>query len=107
MALIAQFDKFAVVATRHTSFVPSDSKDGKPMVYDYLTGIDCVSGACFSDVAISDDSPVRFEQVQDNTVYDCVFNFSVIKGEKNAQRLQSVKLVQRCGQLEIKLDKKA
>ena len=106
MSLVAQFDKFAVVAKRHTSFVPPDSKDGKLQVYDYVTGIDCVSGSCFSDVSISDDSPVRFEQVEDNTVYDCVFNFSVIKGEKNAQRLSSLKLVQRVGALEIKFDKR-
>ena len=106
MALVAQFDKFAVVAKRHTSFVPSDSKDGKPQVYDYVTGLDCVSGVAFSDVSISEDSPVRFEQVEENTVYDCTFNFSVIKGEKNAQRLSSVKLVQRVGTLEVKFDKK-
>lgn len=106
MALIAQFDKFAVVSKRHTSFVPSDSKDGKPQVYDYVTGLDCVSGACFSDVTIADDSPVHFETVEENVVYDCVFNFSVIKGEKNAQRLSSVKLVQRIGLVEIKMDKK-
>ena len=106
MALVAQFDKFAVVAKRHTSFVPSDSKDGKAQVYDYVTGIDCVSGVAFSDVTISDDSPIRFEQVEENAVYDCTFNFSIIKDTKNGQRLSSVKLVQRCGVLEIKFDKK-
>ena len=107
MALINQFDKFAVVAKRSTSFVPSDSKDGKPTTYEYVSGINAVNGACFSDVPLSEDSPVDFDRVTENTVYDCVFNMTVIKGEKNAQRLSSVKLVARVGTLEVKFEKKA
>lgn len=105
MALIAQFDKFAVISKRSTSFVPEGSKTGVPQEYKYVTGIDCTSGACFSDVAIAPESPVFFEQIEENTVYDCQFVFSVIRGEKNAQRLTSVKLVQRIGTIGLTLDK--
>lgn len=105
MALIAQFDKFAVISKRSTSFVPEGSKTGIPQEYRYVTGIDCTSGACFSDVAIAEDSPVLFSSIEENTVYDCQFVFSVIRGEKNAQRLTSVKLVQRIGTIGINLDK--
>lgn len=105
MALIAQFDKFAVISKRSTSFVPEGSKTGVPQEYRYVTGIDCTSGACFSDVAIAEDSPVIFSSIDENAVYDCQFVFSVIRGEKNAQRLTSVKLVQRIGTIGINLDK--
>ena len=105
MALIAQFDKFAVITKRSTSFIPEGSKTGVPQEYNYVTGIDCTSGACFSDVSISPESPVNFNQIEENTVYDCSFVFSVIRGEKNAQRLTAVKLVQRIGTIGINLDK--
>lgn len=105
MALIAQFDKFAVITKRSTSFVPEGSKTGIPQEYRYVTGIDCTSGACFSDVAVSEESPVNFNSIEENTVYDCQFIFSVIRGEKNAQRLSSVKLVQRIGSIGVNFDK--
>lgn len=104
MALIAQFDKFVALSKRETSF--TDEKTGKPQVYNYVTGFDAVSGSAFSDVAISPDSPVTFQEVQENALYDCLFNFSIIKGEKNAQRLTSVKLVQKVGYLEVKFENK-
>lgn len=103
MSLIAQYDKFATLSKRETSF--TDEKTGKPTYFRYVTGFDCVSGSTFGDVTISEDSPISHEQVEENAVYDCVFKFSIIKGEKNAQRLTSVKLVRKIGHLEIKMDK--
>ncbi|MDY6264104.1 MAG: hypothetical protein SPM09_06835 [Fibrobacter sp.] len=105
MALIAQFDKFAVITKRSTSFVPEGSKTGVPQEYNYVTGIDCTSGACFSDVAIPPESPVNFNSIEENTVYDCQFVTSVIRGEKNATRLSAIKLVQRIGTIGVNLDK--
>lgn len=105
MALIAQFDKFAVITKRTTSFVPEGSKTGVPQEYNYVTGIDCTSGECFSDVAIPVDSPVVFSSIEENIVYDCMFVKTVIRGEKNASRLSAVKLVQRIGTIGITLDK--
>lgn len=106
MALINQFDKFVVTAKRQTSFVPSDSKDGKPQKYEYLSGFNAVDGSCLSDVPISEDSLIDFDRTTENTVYDCVFNKTIIKGEKNATRTTSVKLVSRVGTLEVKFETK-
>lgn len=102
--LINQFDKIAIISKRETSF--EDEKTGKPRVFQYITGVDCTSGTCFSDLAISDDSPVSWEVVEENAVYNCSYVSSFVKGEKNATKTTSVKLVDRIGVLEIKLDKK-
>ena len=106
MSLINQFDKFVVTAKRETTFVPSDSKDGKPQKYSYLSGFNAVDGSCLSDVPIADDSLIDFDRTTENTVYDCVFNKTIIKGEKNATRTTSVKLVSRVGTLEVKFETK-
>lgn len=105
MSLIAQFDKFAVITKRTTSFIPEGSKTGIPQEYNYVTGIDCTSGACFSDVAVPVESPVPFSAIEENTVYDCVFVTSVIRGEKNATRLQAIRLQHRIGSIGVTLDK--
>lgn len=102
--LVNQFDKIAIIGKRETSF--EDEKTGKPRVFQYITGVDCTSGTCFSDLAISDDSSVNWENVEENVVYDCSYVSSFVKGEKNATKTTSVKLVARIGVLEIKFDKK-
>lgn len=103
MALIAQFDKICILSKRETSFI--DDKTGKPQNYRYVTGFDCVSGSAYSDVSIDPLSPVPFEKVEENAVYDCMFKFSLLRGEKNAQRLASVKLERKIGTIELKQTK--
>lgn len=100
MALIAQFDKICVLSKRETSF--TDEKTGKSTPFRYVTGFDCVSGTTYSDVTIDVSSPIQYEQVEENAVYDCLFKFSVIRGEKNAQRLSSVKLERKIGEIALK-----
>lgn len=96
--LIAQFSKIAVFAKRKTSFNGEE--------YKYVTGVDCTTGACYSDLAISPDSPIKYDGVAENTIYDCLFTTSIIKGEKNGIRTSGVALHQRVGVLEVKLDAK-
>lgn len=103
MALIAQMDKICILSKRETNF--TDDKTGKPQIYRYVTGFDCTNGTAYSDVAIDAVSPVTFEKVEENAVYDCIYKFSVIKGEKNAQRLTSVKIERKIGTIELKPSK--
>lgn len=103
MALFAQFDKCVTLSKRESSF--TDEKNGTTNRFRYVTGFDAVSGSVFSDLQISPDSPISIDDVIENGVYDCQFNYSVVKDAKNAQRLTSVKLVQLIGVIEIKSKK--
>lgn len=100
MALFAQFDKMCALSRRESNF--TDEKTGKPMNYQYITGFDAVSGNVFTDLQISPDSPIKWEQIKENGVYDCVFNVSIVKDAKNATRITSVKVVQQIGTIEVK-----
>ena len=68
----------------------------------YITGFDAVSGECFSDLSIADDSPIKFDQIQDNTIYDCVFRTSIVTGAKNTSRTSGVSLYGIYGVIEVK-----
>lgn len=96
--LIAQFSKLVVFAKRKTDFNGTE--------YKYITGVDCTSGACFTDLGVTADSPIKWENVQENTIYDYIPVNSVIKGEKNGLRTTAASLHQRVGVLEVKLDAK-
>lgn len=103
MALISQFDKIAIIAKRETEF--TDEKSGKLKHFRYVTGFNAVSGAVFSDLAIDDVSPVGYDAVRENAVYDCLFVNSTVKDSKNAVRVASVKLERLIGTLEFKPSK--
>ena len=68
----------------------------------YITGFDAVSGECFSDLSIADDSPIKFDQLQDHTIYDCVFRTSIVTGAKNTSRTSGVSLHAIFGVIEVK-----
>ena len=106
--LIPSFNKIAIFAKRETTFTQVDEKSGKSNTqeYKYVTGIDCTSGAVFTDLAISADSPLKFHEIKENTIYDCTYTQVVVKGEKNATRTSSVSLAQEIGTIEVKLNKK-
>lgn len=106
--LIPSYNKIAIFAKRETTFTQVDDKTGKSTTneYKYITGIDCTSGQVFTDLAISSDSTITFEQVKENTIYDCIYNTVIVRDTKNATRTSSVALHQEIGSLEVKLNKK-
>lgn len=100
MSLVAQFDKIVVLSKRMSEI--TDEKSGKARVFRFVTGFDAVSGSVFTDLALSDDSPVSFDSVVDNRVYNGAFTFSNVNDGKNVKRLASVKLVEAIGELNVK-----
>lgn len=100
MALVAQFDKCVILSKRLSSM--TDEKTGKTRNFRFVTGFDAVSGMVFTDLSLSDDCPVLFEDLWDNRVYNAQFNYSAVNDGKNVKRLSSVKIVEAIGDLEIK-----
>ena len=64
MSLVAQFDKIVILSKRLSSM--TDEKTGKTREFRFVTGFDAVSGSVFTDLSLSDDSPVAFDQIWDN-----------------------------------------
>ena len=100
MSLVAQFDKIVVLSKRLSSM--TDEKTGKTREFRFVTGFDAVSGSVFTDLSLSDDSPVVFDQIWDNRVYNGQFNFANVNDGKNVKRIASVKLVEPIGDLDVK-----
>lgn len=100
MSLVAQFDKIVILSKRLSSM--TDEKTGKTREFRFVTGFDAVSGSVFTDLSLSDDSPVAFDQIWDNRVYDGQFNYANVNDGKNVKRIASVKLVGPIGDLDIK-----
>lgn len=102
--LVQQYDKIAIISHREMNFTTTNEKTGaqQEVHQKYITGFDAVDGTCFSDLSITDDSPVKFDQVQDNTIYDCVFTKSVVPGTKNTTRTSGVALYGIFGVIECK-----
>ena len=71
MSLVAQFDKIVVLSKRLSSM--TDDKTGKTREFRFVTGFDAVSGSVFSDLSLSDDSPIQFNDIWDNRVYNGQF----------------------------------
>lgn len=105
--LIPSFSKIAIFAKRQTTFTQVDEKTGKSnsQEYRYITGIDCTTGEVFTDLAISGDSPLTIDKINENGIYDCLYTRVVVKGEKNATRTSAVSLHQEIGSIEVKLKK--
>lgn len=102
--LVKQYDKIAIISHREMQFTTTNEKTGaqSEVHQKYITGFDAVSGECFSDLSIADDSPIKFDQIQDNTIYDCVFRTSIVTGAKNTSRTSGVSLHEIYGTLEVK-----
>lgn len=102
--LVQQYDKIAIISHREMQFTTTNEKTGaqSEVHQKYITGFDAVSGECFSDLSIADDSPIKFDQIQDNTIYDCVFRTSIVTGAKNTSRTSGVSLHGIYGVIEVK-----
>lgn len=102
--LVQQFDKLVVISHREMQFTTTNEKTGavSEVHQKYITGFDAVSGECFSDLSISDDSPIKFEEIVDNSIYDCVFRTSIVAGTKNTSRTSGVSLHGLFGVIECK-----
>lgn len=102
--LVQQYDKIAIIKHREMQFTTTNEKTGaqSEVHQQYITGFDAVSGECFSDLSIADDSPIKFNQIQDNTIYDCVFSTSNVAGTKNTSRTSGVSLHGIYGTIEVK-----
>lgn len=100
MSLVAQFDKIVILSKRLSSM--TDDKTGKTREFRFVTGFDAVSGSVFSDLSLSDDSPIQFSEVWDNRVYNGQFAYSNVTDGKNVKRLASVKLCEPFGDLDVK-----
>lgn len=100
MSLVAQFDKICILSKRLSSM--TDEKTGKTREFRFVTGFDAVSGSVFSDLALSEESPIQFGDIWDNRVYNGQFAFSNVNDGKNVKRLSSVKLCDVFGDLEVK-----
>lgn len=100
MSLVAQFDKIAILSKRLSQM--TDEKTGQTKKFRFVTGFDAVSGSVFTDLALADDSPVDFDLVWDNRVYNGQFSYSQVNDGKNVKRLSSVKLCEVYGDLEVK-----
>lgn len=102
--LVQQFDKIAIISKREMKFTTTNEKTGaqQEVHQRYVTGFDAVSGTSFSDLSVTDDSPIKFDEVKDNTIYDCVFVTSVVPGTKNTTRTAGVALHGIYGVIECK-----
>lgn len=102
--LVQQFDKLVVISHREMQFTTTNEKTGavSEVHQKYITGFDAVSGECFSDLSIADDSPIKFEEIVDNSIYDCVFRTSIVAGSKNTSRTSGVALQGLYGVIECK-----
>lgn len=102
--LVQQFDKIVIISHREMQFTTTNEKTGaqSEVHQQYITGFDAVSGECFSDLSISDDSPIKFTEIVDNTIYDCVFRTSIVAGAKNTSRTSGVSLHGIFGVIEVK-----
>lgn len=102
--LVQQFDKIVIISHREMQFTTTNEKTGavSEVHQKYITGFDAVSGECFSDLSIAEDSPIKFEQIEDNTIYDCVFRTSIVTGTKNTSRTSGVALHGIYGVIECK-----
>lgn len=102
--LVQQYDKIVVISHREMQFTTTNEKTGaqNEVHQKYITGFDAVSGECFSDLSIADDSPIKFDQIHDNTIYDCVFRTSIVTGAKNTSRTSGVSLHGIFGSIEVK-----
>ena len=98
--LVAQFDKCVVLSKRKSEV--TDEKTGSKRQFLFLTGFDAVSGSVFTDLALLEGSPVSFDDVRENVVFDAQFSYSNVNDGKNVKRLSSVKLVQAIGELQVK-----
>ena len=97
--LVAQFDKCVVLSKRKSEV--TDDKTGKTRSFLFVTGFDAVSGSVFTDLGLAEGSPVNFDDIFENRVYDANFSYSNVNDGKNVKRLSSVKLVQAIGELRI------
>lgn len=102
--LVQQFDKIVIISHREMQFTTTNEKTGavSDVHQKYITGFDAVSGECFSDLSIAEDSPIKFEQIEDYTIYDCVFRTSIVTGTKNTSRTSGVTLHGIYGVIECK-----
>lgn len=100
MSLVSQFDKIVILSKRQSSV--TDEKTGKTNNFNFLTGFDAVSGSVFSDLRLSDSSPITFSEVWDNRVYNGRFAYSTVNDGKNMKRISSVELCEVYGELEVK-----
>lgn len=102
--LVQQFDKLVIISHREMNFTTTNEKTGAQteVHQKYITGFDAVSGTCFSDLSISEDSPIKFELIKDNTIYDCVFYTSIVPGQKNVTRTSGVSLHGEYGYIDVK-----
>lgn len=98
--LVAQFDKCVVLSKRKSEV--TEEKTGAKRQFLFLTGFDAVSGSVFTDLALLEGSPVAFDDVCENVVFDAQFAYSNVNDGKNVRRLTSVKLVQAIGELQVK-----
>lgn len=98
--LVAQFDKCVVLSKRKSEV--TDEKTGAKRQFLFLTGFDAVSGSVFTDLALFEGSPVAFDDIRENAVYDAQFTYSNVNDGKNVKRLSSVKLVSAIGELQVK-----
>ena len=103
MSLVAQFDKICVLSKRQS--VVTDEKTGRSNTFLFVTGFDAVSGSVFSDLRLSDASPIRFDDIWDNRVYNGRFTYSTVNDGKNMKRLSSVELCEVYGDLDVKVVK--
>ena len=100
MSLVAQFDKVVILSKRQSSM--TDDKTGKTKNFLFVTGFDAVSGSVFSDLSLSEDSPIQFSEIWDNRVYNGQFTYSNVSEGKNVKRLASVRLCEPFGELDVK-----
>lgn len=102
--LVQQFDKIAIISHREMNFTTTNEKTGAQteVHQKYVTGFDATEGTCFSDLAIVENSPIKFEQIQDDTIYDCTFVKSIVPGTKNTTRTSGVALHGIYGVIECK-----
>lgn len=106
--LVQQYDKIVIISHREMNFTTTNEKTGAQteVHQKYVTGFDAVDGSCFSDLSIAEDSPIKWEQVKDNAIYDCVFTRSVVPGTKNTSRTSGVALYGIYGHIECKVEQK-
>lgn len=103
MSLVAQFDKICILSKRQSTV--TDEKTGKSNSFLFVTGFDAVNGSVFSDLRLADSSPIRFDDIWDNRVYNGRFAYSTVNDGKNMKRISSVELCEVYGDLEVKQSK--
>lgn len=107
MALLKQTEKFIVISKRVSSFTDDE---GKKRSFHYVSGFNPTNDSVYVDLTLAEDEEsvpfVGFDFVEENGLYECEYSVKSSKNLANSQIVNRIRLTNKIGHLELKMDKK-